>query len=439
MSDLGAVAVLLVAIVVGGVWLALLLPRPRLLLAGFLVLMVAVPVWVELPIPGLVALPPAAVAAIVMIPAAFARSSRNVGGIGRVDLLLGVFMVLALVAVLLFGTPRYALAAAVTQWLPAYVLGRRLAPHAGLRFTHHALALAGTGAALWGLLELATGAHLFENFAGNALVSWQEIQVRGTAARSEAAFGHSIALGGFIVLTAPFVVTAAFRKRTRLAMLVVLTGGAFSTQSRAALIGLAISVVLTAWALRSEQLGKAFRLNLRLITIGSVAVLVPLSLRLFASAGAELGQSTDYRSRLTQFALIDLNPVGVADRIQTDSAGRTFYRSFLSIDNEFLLAALQFGWLPVAVLVVALLGASLRLAQRRGSAADVALVASTFVLATVAFITQYTMAFWFVAGLSVAIAQMPGGATVGDADEGPVPNKRVRQVRVAARRLERRV
>lgn len=406
---------LLAAICAASLWLLLLARSSRSVLVLFLAGLCVLPVWIELPIPGLVALPPAAIIALALLPGSFLHGPSF--RFAKIDVLFGIFLALALAAVLLFGSPQYAVAAALTQWLPAYLIGRRLTPVAGLQFTSNALAVAGTAVALWGILELVTGVHVFEAFAGNAPVSWQEIQIRGTSARSEAAFGHSIALGGFIVLSAPFVVTATFRKSTRLLMLLVLTGGAFTTQSRAALIGLGIAVILTVWALRGDQIGRAFRVNLRMISIGAVALLVPLAVRLFDSAGAELGQSTDYRARLTEYIFVDVNWMGPANQMQTDPIGRTFYRAFLSIDNQFILGALQFGWLPVAVLVVALAGAPLRLLKRRGSAADVAVTASAFVLATVAFITQYTMAFWFVAGVAVAVAQTSrraGGAEVQD-------------------------
>lgn len=411
---------LAVGVAAAAVWILLLASRSRLMLVVFLIGLAALPVWIELPIPGLVALTPAAIIALALFPASFARAGEDAAKIAHVDILLATFLAVALIAVTLFGSPQYALAAAVTQWVPAYILGRRLAPLAGLPFTSNAIAVTGTFVGCWAVLELLTGVHLFESFAGNAFVSWQEIQVRGTGERSEGAFGHSIALGGFLVLCAPFVVTANFRRRTRLLMLLAMTGGAFATQSRAALIGLAMAVILTAWTLRSHQIGRVFRLNLRLVTIGAVAVLVPLAIRLFESAGAELGQSTNYRTRLTENIVVDLNWIGQADQMQINGAGQTFYRSFLSIDNQFLLGALQFGWVPMGILVIALAGAPLRLITRRGSAADVALTASAFVLATVAFITQYTMAFWFVAGLAVAIAQAAEETLDRDADEDAV-------------------
>lgn len=437
MSDTGLQVMLAVGVAAAALWMALLAKRPRLMLVVFLIGLTTLPVWIELPIPGLVALTPAAIIALALMPASFARDGEAAIKIARVDILLASFLAVALVAVTMFNSPPYALAAAVTQWVPAYILGRRLAPLVGLRFTSNAVAVAGTLVALWAVLELQTGVHLFESFAGNAFVSWQEIQVRGASERSEGAFGHSIALGGFLVLCAPFVVTASFRKRTRLVMLLAMTGGAFATQSRAALIGLAMAVILTAWTLRSHQIGRTFRLNLRVVSVGAVAVLVPLAIRLFESAGAELGQSTNYRTRLTENILVDLNWIGQADQMQTNGVGQTFYRSFLSIDNQFLLGALQFGWIPMGILVIALAGAPLRLITRHGSAADVALTASAFVLATVAFITQYTMAFWFVAGLAVAIAQASGEPAESEPDASAVARERVGRDGARPRHTER--
>jgi hypothetical protein len=415
--------VLLVA-VAGVVWLLILIDRPRLMLGFFLAVLIALPAWEEISVGGLLHLAPATIAAIAVMPAALRGSNVQVV---RVDVLMALFTVGATVAVLVAGSSYSALAAVYSEWIPAYLVGRFLTQATGVEFASRAVAVAGAVVSAWAIIEFVTGLHVYENFAGTAPFSWQDIQVRGSHARSEAGFGHSIALGGFITIAAPFVVTASYRNWTRLAMLVLLAGGAFVTFSRGALIGLGLAAVLSAWALRSDQMTRIFRTNLRLLTFGAITVLVPLALRLFSTAGEELGQSSTYRTDLTRFILQDINWLGPADQMQTDASGQTFYRSFLSIDNEYILLTLQFGWLPLLVLLAALSFLVVRLSKRRCSPADVAVVASAFVLATVAFITQYTMAFWFVAGLAVAHAQ--GESLKGDVESVAPGQRRVRAAR----------
>ena len=82
--------------------------------------------------------------------------------------------------------------------------------------------------------------------------------------------------------------------------------------------------------------------------------------------------------------------------------GTTKWAGFNSIDNEVLLAALRFGWAPVALFLVGLAVVVGRVLVRRGNAAQVALTALTPAYVTVAFITQLDSVVWIVLGMAVA-------------------------------------
>ena len=82
--------------------------------------------------------------------------------------------------------------------------------------------------------------------------------------------------------------------------------------------------------------------------------------------------------------------------------GTTKWAGFNSIDNEVLLAALRFGWAPVALFLVGLAVVVGRVLVRRGNAAQVALTALTPAYVTVAFITQLDSVVWIILGMAVA-------------------------------------
>ncbi|WNB85071.1 hypothetical protein [Cellulomonas sp. ATA003] len=66
-----------------------------------------------------------------------------------------------------------------------------------------------------------------------------------------------------------------------------------------------------------------------------------------------------------------------------------------------MLFALNYGWLPLAIVCALLVGAIVLTVTRRATAPTIALAAQVPAVMTVALITQYGMFLWFVAGLAV--------------------------------------
>ncbi|RGE20515.1 hypothetical protein [Leucobacter sp. wl10] len=85
------------------------------------------------------------------------------------------------------------------------------------------------------------------------------------------------------------------------------------------------------------------------------------------------------------------------------------------------MVAMRVGWVPALLLVTTLAVAVIRILRREGaSVANVAVAGQIPGLLAVAFITQYSVFFWFSTGLAVAIGvasrhrrERPLGGTVG--------------------------
>jgi len=77
------------------------------------------------------------------------------------------------------------------------------------------------------------------------------------------------------------------------------------------------------------------------------------------------------------------------------------FGGFTSIDSAVIYAGLTYGWLFMGMLLLLYVGAGIAM-LRRPTPAGIALVSQLPSVLTVAFITQYSAFFWFVAGLAVS-------------------------------------
>ena len=371
--------------------------RPRFALTVWIICLVAVPVWPELRVG--VALQPLSALSLLLVPAII-RNWR--GPIRPSDWLMLSFAAATTISVAFFSAPQFAWIAVFSQWGAAYLVGRTLGPAVGEGRAYRALAIAGTVVGIWALAEFVLGLHLFEGYlVAFDQAGWHTIQIRGSFARSEGAFGHSIAMGGFLALCVPFVIACKTTTLRRIVMLIFVTAGGLVTFSRGAIIGVAAAIVLSLLFMASESLTRRARTGLILAATLASAIAVPLTLNIFTSVSSDLTVSTNYRGELSTSFIPDLNMFGLGDGVQfVDGAQR--YRQFTSIDNAYALLGLQLGWVPLLILVGGVLAVAVRLVRGRGGPADVALVSQAIVLYTVALITQYGLAVFFVVGLAAA-------------------------------------
>jgi hypothetical protein len=158
----------------------------------------------------------------------------------------------------------------------------------------------------------------------------------------------------------------------------------------------------------------------RWTVIGGLAVLAAafssLVSGVFAAAGAEATDSAGYRLDLLAL-LPTLQPFGLASSTVRLPNGQHLFGSFKSIDNALLLLGLQYGWVPLALVVLLLATGLWCLLSGRVTAPTIAVVAQIPAFVTVALITQYSTLMWFVGGLAVfsqSVAASRPPATPGD-------------------------
>jgi hypothetical protein len=401
----------------------LLQRAPRAALVGWLVVVCAVPVWVGLTL--VVELEPhvAASAGLVacLIPGLLAGGGSARARLTAADGLLAVFLVAALVGAVAGRSTVSDVFLLVVQWTGAFLAGRLIGYRAPLRWVYGAVAVALTVVAVIALVEFLTTWNPFVTIPGSGRLheDWSEIQERGGRARAEAAFGHSIALGASLALAVPLALASGLRASVRLGMAVVLVAAAAVTFSRIGLLTAIGGVALSVLFVRSELSAR-----MRWSVIGGLVLagagLSSLVAGTFEAAGDEATASAGYRVDLLSL-LPTMQPFGLADSLYQSPTGERTFAGFDSIDSAVLLVGLDYGWVPMAVVVLLLLAGAWCVASGRATAPTIAVVAQIPALATVALITQYSTLLWFVAGLAVASQALAGrGTRPGPAGEPAV-------------------
>jgi hypothetical protein len=399
-----AVAVLL------ALGLLVMAAAPRLAFVGWLAVLCFIPVWVGVSVKvDLEAHVVASVGLVASLLPVLLRASR----LGSVKLTWGdglfvAFVLCSLVPVLSGRVTFSDTFVVAVQWTAAFLAGRLIGYRVPLTWVYGALAVVLTAVAGLAVVEFLSGWNPFLGIPGDgrARSILAVVQDRGGRARAEGAFGHSIALGASLALAVPITLAAPFRTVVRLAMVVLMLTGAVVTFSRIGLITAVLGAVLAVLFLRSElprRLRVAATAGLVAVGIGSASLVSTV----FTAAGTEASNSASYRLELLNL-IPALQPFGWASTAYQLATGHTVLANvpstdgtLQSIDNALLLVGLAYGWVPMAVVLVLLLGAIACLLSGRVTAPTIALVAQIPAFATVALITQYSTFTWFVAGLAV--------------------------------------
>jgi hypothetical protein len=384
---------------VGAVCVAIAMIRwPRFGVALWLAVTCLVPPWLIVRIG--VEWTPAGICAILVILGILV--SRRGYGWSKGDLVAAGIIFLCLLAFWQGNTPKALATQIIVRGFFAYVVARHLAPRAGLRWTRSVFAVILLVCAAWSIAEYVLNWHAFAHFdLGSSEGYWSQIQFRGNHARSEAAFGDAIALGGALAMAAPFIIASPWRTSRKLASLTLIGFGVLATISRGPMTAALLGVVLMIVFYRQKTMSSGQR---RVIVVGTIAVSLVLYAALVSkitAAGTEASNSAAYRGTLYSDVLKDIHPVSLASNV-TSTETQQRYRGFGSIDSTFIYTALFYGWLPVALFIVSLLVLAWRGLRMRAGPAAIALLAQVPVLAIVAPITQYQSLLWFLGGLVVA-------------------------------------
>ena len=353
-------------------------------------------VWVCLPVNPYVP-PVVLVGALVCLGLAPRFSWRMTGG----DVLVHTAFALVGVAALGGASSTQVLGELILGAYPAYMIGRMLVERIGLVRAAEIMTCVWAVAAVLGLVEAVTGFNPFTAvpFPSHLYQVWAVSQERAGMARVEGAFGHSIAYATSMAAGIPFAAVTRWPSWLRCSAMVLLLGSTLPSLSRTGMVCALLALVLSLTLLRTD-IGPRWRVG----TLAGLGVLgaVGLSrlLDVFARAGREQSGSAEYRGTIlvlvSRLRFLGASPAAV------NRGGTTKWAGFNSIDNEVLLAALRFGWAPVALFLVGLAVVVGRVLVRRGNAAQVALTALTPAYVTVAFITQLDSVVWIVLGMAVA-------------------------------------
>lgn len=394
--------------------------RPHAAVVMWAVVLVLVPYWSGLAVAGPYLPPTSAVSALLLLALIGRRPVR----LALPDLVVGVVVTTAVLAYVLGFALLHPMFVALTEWGLAYAVARVLCSSTGVEHVYVVLTVVVSAAAALAVLEFATGTNLFVELPGpGPKAGWAELQERGGIVRAEGAFGHSIALGATIGLTVPLAVAARMPRWAKIACLTALVAGAVVTFSRIGIGTTALGLVLSLVFLRTGMTGR-MRAWLSVLLAGGALAAAPLVEQVFSAAGDEAAGSADYRADLLVL-VPSMNLVGTASSAERTADGVLRFGGFRSIDSAVVHAGLTYGLLVMGILVALLLAAVWLLLTRRATPPLIAVVAQTPALLTVALITQYAAALWFVIGVAVSAhvlqrdAVAPASAGLGRVREDP--------------------
>lgn len=397
-GDLDLRTVLLLLLAAGALAAAWYVARsaPRLVVAGWAAVCFLVPIWVGVQA-GIYWSAVTAVTAVAL--AAWSTSDVT---FSYVDVLVVGFALFVLAAYVVGGSTWGHLLIVLIGWMVPYVWGRVVLARVDPGWLYSSIAVAATAAAVFGIIEFATGFNPFVGIAmpNGAWRTWHELQLRGGFVRAEGAFGHSIAFASALAMSSVFVIVTRWPIWTRLACLSVIITAVGMSFSRIGMITLAITLVLAALLL-GRWITRGMRIGVVVLLVVAAAIAMPLLGDVFTAAGEEAGGSAEYRSDLA-LLIGEMRALGITASWTVLPTGETYYGSFQSIDSELVLTGLRFGILPLIALVAAIVTCVLGLLRGRATPAAVAVAAQVPAFATVALITQYGYLAWFLAGVAVA-------------------------------------
>lgn len=404
MGAAAAFSPILCAALVGPVLaFAIFTKRPKLGFAAWLVSIAVIPCWIGVNAGFFV--PASLIGAVIALTCLFTGTTWRPSK--------GDFCVVVLLVASWFGvefgsesgrSSATAYASMFTLWVPGYLVGRFVCEKAGLSFVKAAMAVTFGVVGFLAIIEKLLTWHIFADQVGvNSLADiWAPIQIRGGVDRSEWAFGHSIALGGSLALSIPFLLTSSFKTKTKLIFLSLILAGVATTLSRGAMLAAGLTLLLS--LITSENLRRGHKAFLFTASAILAVFVVADFATVSADAGSEVSDSSGYRMSLFARLVSTLEPYGRGSSYLSGVNGEVQYGNYTSIDNTFMALGLGFGWISMLVIAIPFLVMGVRFILRRGSFAETALLGQLPVITTVAMITQYQVIVWMIAGLAATLA-----------------------------------
>lgn len=398
---LGALAALIVA----GLTLR---ASDRLAVGVWVVALCFVPVWVGLNI----SIFGSVIVALTLLALCARGDSLRLHWIDAVSLL---FLALAILLLAVGEVRLSPVVTALESWLFPYFWGRIVAVRVSRDYLTKLVAASAAVVAGLGVIEFVTSTNLFVLIPGSGTpyTTWSALQYRGGVLRVEGAFGHSIALGGFLAMSSAFVMATRWRLWIKVCLATLMGVAAVLTLSRIGAITFALTVALSVLTLR-EVTGRT-RITFTAVLAVGVGIALPMFQQALLAAGSEADGSAQYRTDIL-ILLGQVRLVGGNWSWESLVVGDTYLGVFArSTDNAFLSILLRFGYVPTALLLLVLTyGVILMVINRRPNPAGIAVLCQLPALFAVAMITQYGTFLWFLAG--VAVVWSARGADPGALD-----------------------
>lgn len=373
----------------------------------WLISLTMVPIWVGV---DLVASIP--VQCIVAIIAVFVAQRSVHSRFTMFDAYFVMLLSLSFAVVLVGGSNWAWWAQIPVRWVIPYLAARVLVSAVGIRFTVDAIALVFGIVGMLAIVELLISWHPFAGLITSTpeYAIWSEIQIRGGRERSEWAFGHSIALGGSLSMSIPFILNSSYRTGTKLGLVTLVGAGIVATGSRGAVVaGCATAAICVIYRLKSRT-ARTFASILVLITGLLTAPIITPVLESFGLSTLEEQESLTYRNILYSTYLTEMNPFGQSPIIW----------AIKSNDSAFLQIGLQMGWVFLSMMLIPILLIVIRVLTGNASIAEISVVGQLPLFFTVALITQFELFVFFVVGIAVQMA-LARGPTHGCSAKGRPP------------------
>ncbi|MBI9116194.1 hypothetical protein [Sanguibacter suaedae] len=275
--------------------------------------------------------------------------------------------------------------------------------------------------AAWGILEFATGVHLFESASFIRTSEWTAIQHRGSFARSEAALGHAIAYGATLAMALPFAQRLPRYAGVAQGILVV---GILVSLSRGPMLAAVVTLCVAAFVSRGRSTER-IRNFVLLATAGVAVVLALVELYSGESSSDEVVGSGNARARQLDTVRAYVRLSGPAGEFVQTPEGNFLVAGVVTIDSTPLRYAVNFGILIAVLLLFPVIAALVSVAARRAGPACVALVGQIPVIAVTSMITQWQTLFYLTAGMAVAEIAANRGAQSNKPTEVDVPQSKV--------------
>jgi hypothetical protein len=271
------------------------------------------------------------------------------------------------------------------------------------------LMIAGCGLSLMAIIEELAHSNLFAHSGLNnpELAVWEQTFLRAGGVRADAAMGHPIALGSFLLIPLVF----AFGKR-RWGVFLLLAVGEALTLSRGPYLAVLVSLLLC--GILTKRVGRY------LVLVSAVAVLalfvgpVRNSVSSSFEGGTSEQKTADYRSELISTSLDKLtfwgNTAGDTSELYAQRGRFTLH----DVTSEFALISGRQGvpglaiWIGFLVAFVYVIREARRRSDELLLLLGVVLVGEWVTLLSVALITSFQYAFWLtVAMTAVRLTGLP--------------------------------